>query len=127
MWAEDKSKSVNGYYIADDSTIVPVNDDDCKNTIANYNIFASKALAKRALAMARISQLMVNDERYGGVITDEEWNVPTTKCVIVRDGNYVRFDYAFWHYRFLAFHTVEQRNLFMQENEQLVKDYLMIK
>lgn len=29
-------------------------------------------------------------------------------------------------YTFLAFHTEEQRDLFLKENKDLVKDYLMI-
>ena len=29
-------------------------------------------------------------------------------------------------WNFLAFHTAEQRDLFLEENEDLVKDYLMI-
>ena len=33
----------------------------------NLNIFATKKQAKSALAMAQISQIMANDERFGGV------------------------------------------------------------
>ena len=31
-----------------------------------------------------------------------------------------------YSYKFLAFHTKEQAELFLQENEDLVKDYYMI-
>ena len=128
MWAENENKSVNGYYIADDSTIVEVNDDGCKNIRGNHNIFATKALAKRALAMARISQILANDERYGGVVTDEEWCRYIPKYTIGRGfGTIRKVDDIFASYRFLAFHTEEQRDLFLQENESLIKDYLMIK
>lgn len=33
---------------------------------------------------------------------------------------------AYSNYEFLAFHTAEQRDEFLKNNEQLVKDYLMI-
>lgn len=128
MWAENENKPIKGYYITDYSEIVDVNDFDCKNVEINYNVFATKTLAKRALAMARISQKMANDERFGGVITDEEWCRYIPKYTIGRGfGKIHKVDDIFASYRFLAFHTREQRDLFLKENEQLIKDYFMIK
>ena len=77
--------------------------------------------------MAQISQIMANDERFGGVVTDEEWETSyVTKFVLFRNEN--RIDKGLYHqyYHFLAFHTAEQCDLFLEENEDLVKDYLMI-
>ena len=51
-------------------------------------------------------------------------NLGTDKYIICRSGN--RLYYPIFHgeeYAFLAFHTAEQRNLFIEENMQLVKDY----
>ena len=77
--------------------------------------------------MARISQIMANDERFGGVITDEEWKSGRgVKHVIKRDGNNISDAIYYSYYHFLAFHTEKQRDLFLEENEDLVKDYLMI-
>ena len=77
--------------------------------------------------MTRISQLMAHDERYGGVVTDEEWERPElAKCIIMRYNGRTIFNSATLTYHFLAFHTNEQRTLFLAENEQLVTDYLMI-
>lgn len=77
--------------------------------------------------MARISQIMANDERFGGIITDEEWGDENKiKYGIHRFENKIITDtYINW-YNFLAFHTIEQRNLFLKENEDLVRDYLML-
>lgn len=70
---------------------------------------------------------MANDERFGGVVADEEWvNYGIVKWTIERSENKIITTFRHYTYTFLAFHTTEQRNLFLKENEDLVKDYLMI-
>lgn len=92
-----------------------------------HNVFATEKQAKSALAMAQISQIMANDKRFGGVITDEEWNDGSiTKYVIKRETNHISCECHNICYQFIAFHTSEQRKLFLEENEDLVKDYLML-
>ena len=76
--------------------------------------------------MARISQIMANDKRFGGPVTDEEWESKSVIYTILRDRNKIIPSANFTTYRFLAFHTQEQRDLFLKENEDLLKDYLMI-
>lgn len=115
-------KSVKGYYIDKDSKIyemaVYFGPTDSKH------IFISKKHAKSALAMAQISQLI---PFYGGEITDEEWkDSDMKKYVIMRDSSEVKCVVCYLNYDFLAFHTKEQRDEFLKNNEQLVKDYLMI-
>ena len=98
-----------------------------RNFLHNKDIFATEKQAKSALAMAQITQIMANDERFGGVVTDEEWkDVTMTKRCIIRCGKYMIAYDSELNYQFLAFHTEEQRELFIEENEDLVKDYLMI-
>lgn len=124
-WADDKEAIGEGWYIGCYCHIkhgtFSVNDE------AHYDVFATEKQAKAALAMARISQIMVHDKRYGGVVTDEEWkNRNIYKFCIARYQTfyeYVEYENAYY---FLAFHTEEQRELFLKENERLVKDYLMI-
>lgn len=123
-WAEDRDEIGEGWYIDRNSRILSggfhLNDEQ------NFRAFATKKQAKSALAMARISQLMAHDERYGGAITDEEWkDISWAKYVIVRYDGRVNTDTALYYY-FLAFNTKEQRKLFLAENERLVKDFLMI-
>lgn len=115
---------ITGYWIANDSLI---KDAYCSNTNKNINVFATEKQAKSALAMAQISQIIANDERFGGPITDEEWKCECTpKYVIGRYEDHIRMPQWFGYYQLLAFHTKEQRDLFLEENEDLVKDYLMI-
>lgn len=113
---------ISGCYIADNCIIRPAT-----NVIANKenkNVFLTEKHAKSALAMAQISQLM---PYYGGEITDEEWkDSDMKKYVITRDCNEIKSVVNYIKYEFLAFHTEEQRNVFLKNNEQLVKDYLMI-
>lgn len=123
-WRDNKDADVTGYYI---NSISDIYDYVGLNESRNYHVFATEKQAKAALAMARISQIMANDERFGGVVADEEWNndCKYKYCIFRRDniitvGSYARC------YNFLSFHTREQRDLFLEENEDLVKDYLMI-
>ena len=75
--------------------------------------------------MARISQIMANDERFGGVITDEEWDSTVPYFVITKVHNMLIITRSH-RYEYLGFHTMEQANLFLEENEDLVKDYYMM-
>ncbi len=121
----DSSPLVNGYFVR------------CSRISGEYinlpwidgyrDAFATEKQAKSALAMAQISQIIANDERFGGVVTDEEWNNDKLgKYCIYRCRNKIGKRTSVVMYIFLAFHTEEQRDLFLKENEDLVKDYLMI-
>lgn len=123
----DTNPKVKGYYILG-NMIKSLNliysgtlDND------NHDVFATEKQAKSALAMAQISQIMANDERFGGIVTDKEWDCNVSfKYVIERCGNKIIKNIYYNIYHFLAFHTNKQRDLFLKENEDLVKDYLMI-
>ena len=124
FWSDDENKRFNGFKIAHGEV---QNADDFYNLPNAYHIFATEKQAKSALAMARISQIMDNDvENFGGVITDEEWQNDEWKFVIHRGDNRIKTDTVLSVYSFLAFHTAEQRDLFLEKYPQLVKDYLMI-
>ena len=84
MWRDNEYKTISGYYIRTDSHITY--SQDYSNTKENYNIFATEKQAKSALAMARISQIMANDKRFGGVVIDEEW-IDKSWYAIVRVNN----------------------------------------
>ena len=122
MWRDNEYKTISGYYIRTDSRITY--SQDYSNTKENYDIFATEKQAKSALAMARISQIMANDERFGGAITDKEWNYDK-KYVILRRGIKLGIETKYC-YEYLAFHTNEQAELFLKENEDLIKMYYMI-
>ena len=125
-WRDNENATFDGYYISAKSGIHYFN--NCVNTCDNYNIFATEKQVKSALAMARISQIMANDKRFGGLITNEEWKINSNirKYVICRGANNIFTDSYCNLYHFLSFHTEKQRDLFLKENEDLVRDYLMI-
>ena len=126
-WRDNPCNRISGYAIDVLCDVRPVVG-TYVNTKPNYNIFATEKQAKSALAMARISQIMANDERFGGTITDEEWvGAGKVKYTITRKGkDSITVDFSFTEYNFLVFHTYDQRNLFMKENMDLIKDYFMI-
>lgn len=127
-WRDNKN-IIKGYYITSLSVISPTGNTTCDyNLPENHNVFATEKQAKSALAMAQISQIMANDERFGGVVTDEEWeNVNIIKHIITRlESKHINETVCNISYTFLAFHTEKQRKLFLEENEDLVKQYLMI-
>jgi hypothetical protein len=110
-----------GYFICSDSNI---SDPSTILSLVDKNLFIDKKHAKSALAMAQISQLM---HYYGGRITDKEWNEYSNKFIIYKFKNeLISSEHIKYSYYFLAFHTSEQRDEFLKNNEQLVKDYLMI-
>ena len=123
-WRDNSEEMFVGYYIDVNCSIQKTG--RCSNMEHNHNVFATKKQAKSALAMARISQIMANDERFGGVVTDEEWHNLTIKYIIERLDTSISKTTSLYCYSFLAFHTSRQRDLFLEENEDLVKDYLMI-
>ena len=115
-------EEIDGCYINVQSKVVNVT--GATNYEENINIFKTEKHAKKALAMAQISQLM---PYYGGEITNDEWdNDNIDKYEIRRFGNKIERGKYNYTYQFLAFHTEEQRDEFLLNNEQLVKDYLMI-
>lgn len=123
-WIDNPESRIKGYFINNISgiysTISGINDE------SNYNVFATQMQAESALAMARLSQIIANDERFGGPIADEEWNNISVKYCIERVGSHVSITSYTTHYIFLAFHTREQRDLFLEENLQLIKKYFML-
>lgn len=124
-WRDNQKSKTNGYWINSISNITKAL--SSRNTPDNYNVFATDKQAKSALAMARISQIMANDERFGGVVTDEEWAREEIVKYVIGRYKEVILQFAYREaYSFLAFHTKEQSELFLKENEDLVRDYLMI-
>lgn len=94
------------------------------NNKRNRNVFATEKEAKSARAAAMISQLM---PYYGGAIDESSWrDVGVNKFIIKRVCSSVEFSTTTTQYHFLAFKSYEQRDDFYDNNEQLVKDYLMI-
>lgn len=125
FWSDKEDKKAKGYYIDYISDIIAIG--KARYNRNRYNLFATKKHAKSALAMARISQIMANDiKNFGGVVTDEEWKNDERKFVIYRNNCTINTTFSIHNYYFLAFHTAEQSNLFLEKYRDLVRDFLMI-
>ena len=123
-WRDDYTRIISGYTIGGNEL---EHREHVYDVPGNYDTFATKKQAKSALAMARISQIMANDKRFGGAVTDEEWRDDNSiKYIIDRFKNTCSIDITYTLYHFLAFHTEEQCHLFAKENMDLIKEYLMI-
>lgn len=119
-WRDDERAQIDGYFI---NGMSQISFRPGYNTCCYYNIFATEKQAKSALAMAHISQIMANDERFGGVVTYEEGSVNNWQIVRVNNDLLINLRHE---YGYLAFHTRKQAELFLKENEDLVKDYYMM-
>ncbi|WP_287385636.1 hypothetical protein [Lachnospira sp.] len=89
-------------------------------------LFSVYDYCRSAIALAKISQKLLNDPLYGGIITKEEWDSDIMKYTILRLNNDIVTDENDSVFRVLAFHTPEQRDLFLKENINLIKDYFML-
>ena len=58
-WRDKEDKTINGYWLSSPDDMV-LTEFYKRNCHYNYGIFTSKQLAKSALAMAKISQIMAN-------------------------------------------------------------------
>ena len=111
------SEKIRGCFIESDSFTAE------KTILSNRDkcVFVDEKHAKSALAMAQISQLM---PYYTEPIARNEGN-----WVIIADGH---GDFITQQYNYksnpniLRFKTIEQANDFLNNNEQLVRDYFMI-
>lgn len=117
------SSKNGGFFIRAYGNIDPI---DVVGRLSNSerSVFLTEKEAKSARAAAMISQLM---PYYGGAISDEEWSSSDiTKFTIERVKNGIcKYSYV-TVYHYVAFHTKEQRDRFLENNEQLVKDYFML-
>lgn len=128
-WSDNKDNSFLGFYV-DYKHCESIEESIKSDTFNNPNChftFANKELACSAVAMAQISQIIANDKRFGGFVTDVEWaDSDMPKYVIKRTSCQFILETEYSEYYFLAFHTKEQRSLFFNEYYSLVNKFLMI-
>jgi len=87
------------------------------------NLFTTEKIAKSALAMAQLSQLMAvyNDG------WEADWNNgQKAKYIIKRQKCAIQVTYFYDGYHFLAFKSAELRDEFLKNFESLIKEYFMI-
>lgn len=118
----DKNKEVTECFVRADESIVTRN-----TTFEKIVAPTSRKEARSERAFDKICHIIKYDKRFGGVITNEEWgNENIAKAVIVRSRNSILAVEYSRTWALLAFHTEEQRDLFLKENEDLVKQYFML-
>lgn len=124
-WRYNRDALLSGYFVTGGEIKKANNLYNIENA---RDVFATKKQAKSMYAMAQLSQIIQNDWRFGGPITDGEWlNHNVDKWVIDRYENQIYTDtYKICNFRFLAFHTKEQRDLFIEENVDLIRQYYML-
>lgn len=124
-WRYNRDALLSGYIVTDGKIEKVGNLYNIENA---RDVFANKKQAKSMVAMSQLSQIIQNDERFGGPLTDEEWARSCyKKYVIIRGDGHVEVVAHFAYcYFFLAFHTKEQAELFLKENEDLVRQYYML-
>lgn len=114
---------VDGYATLSNGMIVA-----CKTLLdwnKAFNHFPSMAEAKAASAASKIRYIIKYDTRFGGVISNDEWDSDLLKYIIVRRRNVIHCATTTNLFCLLAFHTQEQRALFLEENNQIVRDYFL--
>lgn len=128
-WRNNSLNRITGWWI-DSKSIIRTN---CVlNQPENYNLFATGPLATKALAMAKISQILVNDQRFGQcyfkgfcgriiyqIKADNQKPYPSAKIV--------QCDVSEWDHDLLVFDTANQAALFIEENWDLLLDYFTVK
>jgi len=114
---------VKGFYVGTDATVYPCSVK--KATAFSKNIFKTEKQAKSALALAQITQLITHPDYNGDWVPN--WNNPRElKYVLRRVGDFIEKDLyvtSFWQ---LAFKTEDARNLFLDNNYDLLKEYFEI-
>lgn len=109
-------KEVKGWWIDMYSEIEEVIEADCRND--NKNLFVTENQAKKALAMAQLSQLM---KATGDCEID--WSDYKKKYCIIREGNDISTSYSYHVYLFLSFNTESIRDEFMEKHMDLIRTY----
>lgn len=104
---------VKGYCLGPDKVYATENLSHIKS------IFATESQAKSALAMAQLSQLMK-------VYNDGEelsWSTAKCKYCIMRESKYIVKIDVMATYHFLSFKSAELRDEFLENFEELIKEY----
>lgn len=88
-------------------------------TITDKKVYATEKQAKSALAMAQLSQLMaVYNEGW-----EPDWTDTSEKFIIERNNNYIVKNHYNGAHMFLSFKTAKIRDEFLNNFEDLIKEY----
>lgn len=126
-WRMSEEAYIDGFFVTPSSSVSKVKRVEYHKH--NRCVFAEQQQAYASIAAAQISQIIANDERFGGKVTAEEWKRTGSiiYSIIHKDnGEIIVFENAGFR-TLLSFHTYEQAELFLQEYRDLVEQYFMLK
>ena len=119
-WRDD-NREIKGYGIYSGHPEAVVSEDS--GAFGEKPLFATEAQARSALALAKITQIIANDVRFGGPVN---WDEHKRKYFIEMDGTIIWVKETTSCFSILAFKTREQAEMFLYENDELIKDYFMV-
>lgn len=110
---------VKGFWVDEDSQIIPTHIVYKNASDVDKNVFKTKKQAKKALAMAQLSQLMAvyNDG------WEPDWVGSDLKYIIGRLDNNICSSNTCSHYSFLTFKSEEIRDKFLKNFEPLIRQF----
>jgi len=127
LWRYNLQKKIEGYRL---EPIYGIVDDEFHNVYPDYiKLFSKRHYARQAQALAQLSQIIENDTKYGGPITEEEWiNASHLKWKIIycTSSNLLYVSCTYTEYGPLTFHTKNQALEFIQDNQDLLMKYFSI-
>jgi len=123
-WNELNKDSVKGFYIDAHNIKEAISND--VGLEYRTSRFTTKKIAKSALAMAQLSQLMAVYNDGWEFNPDGNFKVTSHAYVIIRRHNEIKSDYFENNWAFLAFKSAELRDKFLANFEHLIKEYFMI-
>lgn len=120
-----EGKNVVGFLYDSDGNIYEIGEYPYDSE-TDLNMFATEKELKSALAMAQISLILKYDKRYGGRVDGEEFDGLNVIYVIDVTKRKITVNPYMYTCFYLAFHTKEQAELFLEEHEDLVRQYYML-
>ena len=126
-WIDSPNRIISGYYIDEDSVIISI--DEIPQWEKDKNVFATEEQAKSALAFAQLTQILANDKRFDSYVSNIHDNPRGTIYTILYNRATEILKYTTHNsfcYNGISFKKEEQADLFIKENEQLLKEYFMV-
>jgi len=111
-----------GFYISNLSEIIDADITNVGQCWKDTNMFATKAQAKSALAMAQLSQLMKHVNKGW----EPDWTDGNTKYCLRAENGKLSIRRCLGTHFFLAFRDEETMKGFLNAYEDLIKEYFMI-
>ena len=114
----DDLKEIKGYFLGSDGSAIGVS--RVRADLSHGSVFPTKKEAEASLAWSQLLQLR---DAYNGEKIDDwcDWSGGRKKFSIKREGSNIRAKWGYCPYTPLAFKTMELRDEFLKNFEELIK------